>query len=159
MKKAKEKIKQVVSIVQLLPKGAFIIDAPKKDGSTEKVKGVFDMQAIENFCDLKDIPGIVVLGNLFKQGMKPSWYADFILCAIHRTYKQKEHCEFTVEDIYEWITAMGGFSSNDAMKLTAHGMKLFVRLTADAFDNLELTDEEKKNIGMQIAGNSSDTQP
>ena len=142
-------------MVTLHENGIFFIDVNKDDGSTEKVKGIFDMQAIETFSNNRQIPGIVLLGEYFKNGMMPSWYADLILCAVHRTYKQKEHCEFTIDDVLKWITQMGGFASNDMMKLTAHCMKLFVRLNPEQLDEqLQLSDEEKKILGIEIAGSS-----
>ena len=140
-------------MVQLLPNGGFLIEVPTKDGSgTIKIKGKFDMQAIEEFCKAKDIPGLIMLGQFFKTGMMPSHYAQFILCAVHRTYADKSHCDFTIEDVYEWITALGGFASNDFEKLIANGMRLFVKFTDESYDSLQLTDEEKKILRIGTAG-------
>lgn len=139
-------------IVQLLPNGGFFINVTKDDGSTEKVKGRFDMMAIENFCEAKLIPGVIILGEFFRNGMKPSHYAQFIICAVHRTFADPGHCEYKEADALNWITAMGGFSGNEFMKLMAHGMKLFVRLSKDSTDMLQLTDEEKKILGIRTAG-------
>lgn len=137
--------------VKLLTHGSFIITIDDKE-----VKGRFDMMAIENFCNLHNIPGILALTENFQNGMMPSLYADFILCGIHRTYATPEHCELKKDVILKAIEIMGGFSSNDFLKLMAHGMKLFVRVTNNAH-MLELDDEEKKILGLPTAGSSSDT--
>ena len=130
-------------MVTILEHGAFILNVKTKEGGIEPVKGRFDMQAIEAFCNTKEIPGVVILGKMFQTGMMPSHYAEFILSAVHRIIP-KENCEYKVDDVNEWIIQMGGFAGNEFMKLMAHGMRLFVRLKDESYEALELTDEEKK---------------
>ena len=132
--------------IQLLPHGSFFITIDDK-----QVKGKFDMMCIENFCTLHNIPGIIALTELFERGMMPSQYADFILCGIHRTYGSPEHCELKKENILDWIQSIGGLSSNDFLKLMAHGMKLFVRI-GNSGGMLELTEDEKKILGLPTDG-------
>ena len=139
--------------VKLLDGGGFLIDI----GKEQPVKGRFDMRAIENFCTKRGIPGIIILSEMFKTGMMPTHYADFILCAIHRTYSTPEHCEIKDDDVLGWIETMGGFSSPVFLKLMAQGMKLFVNIKNSA-SMIELTEEEKKILGMPIAGSASDSE-
>ena len=138
-------------LVQLLANGVFILNVTNKEGEPEPVKGRYDMQAIEDFCAVRNIPGVIVLGHSFRVGMMPTDYAHFVLSAVHRIVP-KDKAPYTVEDAFNWFTQMGGLASPDFEKLIFWGMQLFVRLSDEAISTVELTDEEKKILQINTPG-------
>jgi hypothetical protein len=132
--------------VQLLQRGKFIISVDDK-----QYHGKFNMMALEDYCLKNNIPGPFVLADSFRVGLLPSKYAELIICGIEQLDK---HHNLTVKDVLEWMDVMGGFTSNEFLKLMAQAMRTFSRPDVTGLD---MTDEEKKIFGIEIAGNPSDT--
>lgn len=145
------------SILELLPKGQFVINKPNGF-----LKGRFSMFMLDRFCEAKGIENYLTLLEKIMVGMKLGDYAELIQMAIEDYYrKDYSIAEITKADICDLIDELlGGVAGEDFGKLIRHAIgrvadvKKIEEAAAKTMTTAE-AEEKKSELNPDLNGSSS----
>lgn len=133
--------------LELLPKGAFIINTKDKP-----LKGRFSMYVLDLFCIRKEISSYLVLVQRIVVGMSLGDYAELILIAIDDYYRNMEQKSgLTKADIMDMIDEeLDGISTEEFKSLVFHAVGRVA--------NVKKIEEDLKNQAAEAEGTEADEQ-
>jgi len=103
--------------LELLPLKEFVITL----NSGEIIRGRYSPWAIKRFCDKKGLSVAQLQDRLNAENITLDDVVQTVLCAVE--HKQREAglpFKYSDFDVCEWIEEMGGFGSEDFIRLQGH---------------------------------------